>query len=259
MHDRFLDRMKESADLFAIGMTSYQSLMTLSPLKSTSSLVDQVCSRLARQLRDELESGDDKLPPERLMAERLGVSRTVLREATKRLELQGLLEIRHGSGIRAVNRLHKPLSGSLSLLLPELAERLRQLSEARAAIEPEIARQAALKAKAADLRQLSSIHERLVAAETHDDAVEADIDFHRTLARIAGNEILKLLLESLADLGRESRRVTIGNVGQQRAVNHHAAILTAVTAHDGNAAAKAMKHHMDEATLDLAAKTKAKR
>jgi len=248
--------MKESAFILTIGMTSYQSVMTLSPLKPTSSLVDQVCSRLARQLRDEIESGDGKLPPERLMAERLGVSRTVLREATKRLELQGLLEIRHGSGIRAVNRLHKPLSGSLSLLLPELAERLRQLSEARAAIEPEIARQAALKAKATDVKQLRSIHERLVAAETHDEAVEADIDFHRTLARIAGNELLKLLLESLADLGRESRR---GNVGQQRAIDHHTAILNAVAAHDAPAAAKAMKHHMDEATLDLAAKTKSKR
>lgn len=233
--------------------------MTITPLKPTPSLVEQVCSRLARQLRDEVDSGDGKLPPERLMAERLGVSRTVLREATKRLELQGLLEIRHGSGIRAVNRLHKPLSGSLSILLPELQERLRQLSEARAAIEPEIARQAAMKAKATDLKQLRSIHERLIAAETHDDAVEADIDFHRTLARIAGNEILKLMLESLADLGRESRRVTIGNVGRQRAIDHHATILNAVAAHDANAAAKAMKHHMDEAAHDLAAKAKTKR
>ena len=194
--------------------------MIISPLKSSTSLVEQVCSRLARQLRDEVDSGDGRLPPERLMAERLGVSRTVLREATKRLELQGLLEIRHGSGIRAVNRLHKPLSGSLSILLPELPERLRQLSEARAAIEPEIARQAALKAKATDVKQLRGIHERLLAAESHDEAVEADIDFHRTLARIAGNEIMKLMLESLADLGRESRRVTIGNVGRQRAIDH---------------------------------------
>ena len=233
--------------------------MTISPLKPTPSLVEQFCSRLARQLRDEVDSGDGRLPPERLMAERLGVSRTVLREATKRLELQGLLEIRHGSGIRAVNRLHKPLSGSVSILLPELQERLRQLSEARAAIEPEIARQAALKAKSQDVKQLRGIHERLVAATIHDEAVEADIDFHRTLARIAGNEILKLMLESLADLGRESRRVTIGNVGRQRAIDHHAAILNAVTAHDANAAAKAMKHHMDEAARDLAAKAKAKR
>lgn len=233
--------------------------MTLSPLKATPTLVDQVCTRLARQLRDERESGDGRLPPERVMAERLGVSRTVLREATKRLEHQGLLEIRHGSGIRAVNRLHKPLSGSLSLLLPDVGDRLRQLNEARASIEPEIAKQAALKAKAADLKLLRTIHEQLQAAESQDEAVEADIDFHRTLARIAGNEILKLLLESLADLGRESRRVTIGNVGHQRAVDHHAAILKAVSAHDGPAAAKAMKHHMDEAARDLAAKSRSKR
>lgn len=240
-------------------MTSYQFIMTLSPLKPTPTLVDQVCARLARQLRDERESGDGKLPPERVMAERLGVSRTVLREATKRLELQGLIEIRHGSGIRAVNRLHKPLSGSLSLLLPDVGERLRQLNEARAAIEPEIARQAALKAKTADLKLLRGIHDRLQTAERQDEAVEADIDFHRTLARIAGNEILKLMLESLADLGRESRRVTIGNVGHQRALDHHTAILKAISDHDAPAAAKAMKHHMDEAANDLAVKAKTKR
>lgn len=233
--------------------------MNLSPLKHPPTLVEQVCSRLARQLRAEGDAGDGRLPPERIMAEKLGVSRTVLREATKRLELQGLLEIRHGSGIRAVNRLHKPLSGSLSLLLPELPERLRQLLEARAAIEPEIARLAAVRAKAADIRGLREVHEHMMNAADDSEAVEADIDFHRALASIAGNEILKLTLESLADLGRESRRVTIGNVGKQRAIDHHAAILNAVADHDADAAAKAMKHHMDEAVRDLAAKTKSKR
>lgn len=233
--------------------------MTLSPLKPTSTLVEQVCSRLARQLREAGDTEDGRLPPERIMAERLGVSRTVLREATKRLELQGLLEIRHGSGIRAVNRLHKPLSGSLSLLLPEVPERLRQLIEARAAIEPEIARLAALRAKAADVRRLREVHERMAQTEAEDEAVEADIEFHRTLAGIAANEILKLTLESLADLGRESRRVTIGNVGRQRAIDHHVAILAAVAAHDADAAVSAMKHHMDEAAHDLSGKARTKR
>lgn len=240
-------------------MTSYQYCMNLSPLKSTPTLVEQVCTRLARQLRDESESGDGRLPPERIMAERLGVSRTVLREATKRLELQGLLEIRHGSGIRAVNRLHKPLSSSLALLLPELPERLRQLLEARAAIEPEMARLAAVRAKAGDIQRLREIHERMVNATDDTEAVEADIDFHRALAGIAGNEIFKITLESLADLGRESRRVTIGNVGKQRAIDHHATILEAVAGHDADAAASAMKHHMDEAVRDLAAKNLPKR
>jgi DNA-binding transcriptional regulator YhcF (GntR family) len=82
--------MKDAATItHVIGMTSYQFIMTILPLKSTPSLVEQVCTRLARHLRDEIESGDGKLPPERLMAERLGVSRTVLREATKRLECKG--------------------------------------------------------------------------------------------------------------------------------------------------------------------------
>lgn len=239
-------------------MTSYQ-FMILSPLKAGPSLVEQVCSRLTRQLRHSTETSDGRLPPERVMAAKLGVSRTVLREATKRLELQGILEIRHGSGIRAVDRLHQPLNGSLSLLLPEIPERLRQLIETRAALEPEIARLATLRAKAADLRQLRAIHTKLLSAETHDEAIEADIEFHRTLARIAGNEILKLLLASVAELSRESRRVTIGNVGTKRAIDHHAAILKAIAARNPSAAARAMKHHMDEAARDLNAQSRMKK
>ena len=73
------------------------------------------------------------------------MSRTVMREATKRLESQGLLEIRHGSGTWVVNQLHKPVCGSLSLAMPKCKERLRQLNEARLLVEPEIARQAAQK------------------------------------------------------------------------------------------------------------------
>lgn len=233
--------------------------MQLTPLKPAATLVEQVCTELARQLRETPEEDAGKLPPERVMAERLGVSRTVLREATKRLELQGLIEIRHGSGIRAVNQLHRPLSGALALLLPELPERLRQLVEARSAIEPEIARLAALRAKASDVKLLRVAHERMVNAQDETEAVEADIDFHRALAVVAGNEILKLTLESLADLGRESRRVTIGNVGQQRAIDHHAAVLAAVAAHDSDAAAEAMRHHLDEAGRDLNAKTRVRR
>lgn len=234
--------------------------MKITRVKSTVPLVEQVCSRLTRLLRAADGAGDGRmLPPERTMAQRFGVSRTVLREATKRLELQGLLEIRHGSGARAVDRLQKPLNGSLSLLLPEISERLRQLIVARAAIEPVVATLAAARARPADVRRLQRLQLRLCAAATHEESVDADIEFHRELARIAGNDILKLILESLADLSRESRRVTIGKVGKKRAIEHHAAILRAVATHDAAAAERAMKHHMEEAALDLAPKAMAKK
>jgi DNA-binding FadR family transcriptional regulator len=99
----------------------------------------------------------------------------------------------------------------------------------------------------------------MLRCASDEDAVEADIQFHRAVAQIAGNEILALMLESLADLGRESRRMTIGNVGRHRAIAHHSAIIAAIAAHDPAAAARAMKHHMDEAARDLAAKTRVRK
>ena len=57
--------------------------------KNDSSLVSKVCARLAAMMRSPAFASTDKLPPERILAEQLGVSRTVMREATKRLESQG--------------------------------------------------------------------------------------------------------------------------------------------------------------------------
>ena len=226
--------------------------------KNESSLVSKVCARLAAMMRSPAFTLTDKLPPERILAEQLGVSRTVMREATKRLESQGLLEIRHGSGIRIVNQLHRPVCGSLSLAMPTPQERLRQLNEARLLVEPEIARQAAERRRSAHLKALAKSQSDLHEALDTLDAVEADIAFHRALADAAGNEVLKLMLESRAELGRVSRRSTIGTVGKEKAYSQHARILLAVEAGDGDFAAKEMRAHLRHAYADLCKTTKTK-
>ncbi|HSI64082.1 MAG TPA: FadR/GntR family transcriptional regulator [Candidatus Saccharimonadia bacterium] len=228
--------------------------MTLSSIQRPSTLVEEVCQRLVRELRRERSA--EWLPPERELATQLGVSRTVVREATKRLELQGLVEVLHGVGIKRSSNLHKPLNGSLTLLIPDEAGRLKQSLEVRLAIEPEVARLAASRATSAQLRELRKVHARLEQATELPDAVEADIDFHRALARATGNEIFGLLLETLSDLGRESRMATISHAGVKRAIEHHAAILEAVAQGDEAAATKAMRHHIEVAIQDLAAQTR---
>lgn len=226
--------------------------MTLQTIERPSSLVDEVCRQLSGQIRESDFARDGWLPPERELAERLGVSRPVVREAAKRLELQGLLEIRHGVGIKVVDKLHKPLNGSLALLIPDTAERLRQLTEARLLIEPGLARLAAEKASAADITALRENQARLSVAETREESIEADLEFHRLLALAAGNEICALLLESLAEIGRESRKMTLTAVGNAVAVSHHEQILNAVEQHQPEAAYAAMKMHLEQAVLDIA-------
>lgn len=225
--------------------------MTLASIQRPSTLVEEVSSRLAHELRH--KNSEEWLPPERALAEQLGVSRTVVREATKRLELQGLVEVLHGVGIRRSKNLHKPLNGSLKLLIPDDAGRLKQSLEVRLALEPEVAGLAATRATAAQVRELRKVHERLEQARELPVAVEADIDFHRALARATGNEIFALLFDTLSDLGRDSRMATISYAGVQRAISHHTAILVAVEKRDAPAATAAMRHHIQVAVHDLTA------
>lgn len=232
-------------------MTSYH-MNTLKPLRRDS-LVGEVCEKLTHFIRGGEKSGDERwLPPERQLADRLGVSRTVMREATKRLESQGLVDIQHGVGIRVVNRLHKPLNGSLSFLIPEEGERLRQLMEARLLIEPEIAGKAAACADGRTLKELRRAQDELATAQTVADAARWDLEFHSALARGAGNKVLSLFVDSLVDLGAESRRRTIASAGAIRAHEHHARILAAVERRKRSSAAEAMRFHLLEAAKDLA-------
>lgn len=215
------------------------------------SLVERVSDQIAAQVRGKPASEKPQLPAERKLAEQFGVGRGVIREAIKRLEMQGLLEVRQGSGARIVDKLHRPLNSSLELLIPDLKERLCQLNETRLAIEPEAARLAALRATPEDLAKLREIHERLIHARNHSSAIAIDLEFHRALAEASGNLMFRLILDSLADLGLESRRRTIGRIGKQTAIDHHAGIIRAVEEHDPEAAASAMKHHLLAARKDL--------
>jgi GntR family transcriptional repressor for pyruvate dehydrogenase complex len=225
--------------------------MTFSALQRPASLVEEVCRKLAHTARRRVSSGDRKLPPERELARQFKVSRTVVREATKRLELQGLLEVKHGIGIEIVDRLHAPLSGSLALLLPNEKDRLRKLIEVRLIIEPELARLAAERATDADILLLRAHQKRLAQATEPGEAILADMEFHCAIARASRNEVAMLVLHSLSDLLKNSLTLGYGRVTPKTAVTQHAAILEAIAARDAETAAKAMLEHLITAQRDL--------
>ena len=230
-----------------IGPTNF---MNAAPLRHPS-LVAFVSHQIAALVCGRSSGDMPTLPAERKLAEQFGVGRGVIRESIKRLEMQGLLEVRQGSGARIVDKLHRPLNSSLEILIPDLKERLRQLNETRLAIEPEAARLAALRATPAEVARLWEIQERLVQARNNSVAITIDLEFHRALAEASGNLMFRLILDSLAEIGLESRHRTIGRIGKQTAIEHHAAVIRAIDAHDPAAAAAAMKHHLVAAWKDL--------
>lgn len=225
--------------------------MNITALQRPVSLVEGVCQQLAELIRGTTSLEERWLPAERSLAEQLGVSRTVVREATKRLEQQGMLEIQHGTGIKVVNKLHRPLCDSLSLLIPEVGERLQQLNETRLSIEPDAAAFAAQRATMEQIRTLRRVHAQLESAPDNAAAIEADIAMHHAIADASGNLIYRLLLDSLAEIGIASRLRTIGRIGKQTAIEHHAQILEAIERRSCEGAREAMRTHILAAGEDM--------
>ncbi|MFO1514187.1 MAG: FCD domain-containing protein [Verrucomicrobiota bacterium] len=214
-------------------------------------LVDEVCPQIIRIVQKRLKDNDPWLMPERVLAERLHVSRTVIREAIQRLESEGMVEVVHGKGIKAVDKLQRPVNRSIALKIPDVEKRLQQLAEVRLILEPEVARGAALMRTTSDLQELKQIQSNLRESKLPEEAVQFDMDFHRVLARAAGNAVTELILGSLADLGRESRAVTISRYGVEPAHSQHERVLQAVEAGEADRAAAAMRAHIQQALKDL--------
>ncbi len=226
--------------------------MTLADIQiQPQPLAAQVAEHLIDFIRNQSDGGQRKLPAERQLAEQIGVSRPVIREAIKRLELQGLLEVRHGKSVKVIDKLHRPVSTSLSLLIPNVTDRLKQLQETRMVIEPEAARLAAERASDQEVKGLRRLQDELVAVRSNEEAIEIDLLFHHSLAEASGNLIFRLFLDSLAEISRESRQRTIGRVGKQAAIEHHEKIVRAIEQRRPQAAAKAMRYHLEKATADL--------
>ena len=225
--------------------------MNITALDRPASLVERVCQQLAELIRGGSTEEERWLPGERSLAEKLGVSRTVVREATKRLEQQGMLEIQHGTGIQIVDRLHRPLNDSLTLLIPDMADRLQQLNEARLSIEPDAASSAAQRATKEQIKTMRRIQTQLEKAPDNAAAIEADIAAHHAIADASGNLIYRLILDSLAEIGVTSRLRTIGRIGKKTAIEHHEAILSAIERRDAEAAREAMRIHILAAGEDM--------
>jgi GntR family transcriptional regulator, transcriptional repressor for pyruvate dehydrogenase complex len=191
------------------------------------------------------------LPPERMLASELGVSRVVVREATQKLKQRGLVSIRQGIGVRVINNRSVPLQDAFNLLVPEERNRLSQCAQARLLIEPELAALAAQNPRAEPLRRLQAALERLQAEPDVKQAALHDIAFHEVIAEMAGNRVLALILTSLSELGRISREHTLREFGVRRAYDFHVKILSMIAARDPKGARRAMKKHLTAALGDI--------
>ena len=219
--------------------------------KSRVSSADEVLGKLSHWI----ESGEMKvgelLPAERQLAVQLGVSRVVVREAAKKMEQRGLVSIRQGIGVRVINNRSLPLQNTFTTSVPEEKKRLRQCAQARVLIEPELAALAAQNRQPELLQKLRKTQAQLRDESDVKQAALHDVAFHETIAEMAGNTVLALMLTSVAELGRISREHTLREFGVRRAYDYHEIILAAIAAGDPEGARTAMKTHLTAALGDI--------
>jgi GntR family transcriptional repressor for pyruvate dehydrogenase complex len=188
--------------------------------------------------------GDDELPSEAELGGRLGVSRTVLREALKHLQAQGLVVLAQGKRARVSAANPRATIESLDVLLRRSEGSLLHLVEVRRPLEAEIVELAARRATPEALAAAEAAIDEQERAPTLEGRIEADLKFHRALANAAGNPVFALLLDALAGLMRVSRQKSLGKYGNEVPVSHHRRILAAVRRRDPEAARAALLDHL---------------
>lgn len=194
----------------------------------------------------------DRLPGERTLAETLGVGRSAVREGIAALEVLGVIETRVGSGsyLRSGTSELLPSTLSWSLLLDQ--DRTEELAVVRSALERSAAELAARHRTEQEAAELLALVERQRAAEDPAAYVEADIAFHRELARIGGNSLLTELLSTTRSLLRVwFERAVDRREDIETATAEHQVLAEAIRDGDPEAASRAMDAHMRTASARI--------
>jgi GntR family transcriptional regulator, transcriptional repressor for pyruvate dehydrogenase complex len=217
---------------------------------SQASPVSEVARRLLSYLSTSALDPGARLPSERDLAARFQVGRSAVREALAALDLLGVVTIRQGSGTyfntTSTDLLPQVIDWGLLLGQPETMA----LVEARRHIEVVLSRLAAQRVDSGSAAALQGSLDRM--RETAGDRqafTEADVDFHREVAKIADNSVLAGFHHSVSSLLHVWITRATERPGQvEVTLIEHTAVLDAIVAGDADEAAAAMERHMENAS-----------
>lgn len=262
MNLSFADRLKAAPDALDLRYSSQTSNPAqlvhagetlVYKVVRTSRLYEQIVQQIEESVLNGTLKPGDQLPAERELAQRLGVSRTAVREAVKALREKGLVEAYSGRGTFITDGTSHAARQSFDLMIKVgQQEGHTHLAELRLLLEPGIA---ALAAERIDEEHLAALREAVAvmdrAQEDPSAYIEADLDFHLALAEAVANPLILSMIDSIVGLLRE-QRIKIFNVegGPQRGQIHHKHILEAVEQRNPGMARTAMSAHLEQVRQD---------
>jgi DNA-binding FadR family transcriptional regulator len=214
-------------------------------------LSDTIYGQLLEEIMAGRFSAGDRLPTENQLAQRFSVSRPVVREALQRLQTDGVVIARQGSGTyvqRSPSQRVAELTSTVSL------HEVLQVMEVRMALEELSARLAARNRSEEQVRAI--VQARQALGEVFGQqaaAIEADYAFHRAIAVASGNPLLVEALDLLSERVKGGMNVTLSltrEASEQRrarVLDEHDRIVHAIRIGDADSAAIAMRYHLDQA------------
>jgi len=187
----------------------------------------------------------DRLMSEREITERLGVSRTSVRQALTALRVLGMVEIRHGDGIYLL-RSPADLIPSLALEVLHSDGDHPMIWEVREGIEPQAARLAARRRTDEDLAAMAEALEAMgTSIAEGGEGVVADRHFHRSIIDAARNPLLRQLYDELAEAINRTSEASLSESGRPpMSLEGHLAVYEAIRVQDEDLADQRMRSHL---------------
>lgn len=189
----------------------------------------------------------DRLPPERLLCDELGLRRSELRRALETMEREGVLWRHVGKGTFLSSTSAQTSQSDFDRLSQSLSP--ADVMHARCALEPAIAREAALHSSASAIQRLGLNAERARRAATWREYEALDNEFHRLIAEASGSATLLALFDQLNTLRRMVSWARVARSGLRPPPDHssfaqHEQIVAAIVGRDPDEAQAAMRAHL---------------
>jgi GntR family transcriptional regulator, transcriptional repressor for pyruvate dehydrogenase complex len=199
----------------------------------------------------------EKLPSERELAERFGVSRPSLRNALKVLEIMGVVSQRVGDGTYLNRDASQVLSVPFEFLFLMDETSMQDLVDIRLIIEPPLAARAA---QWADVHEIEMLNRSLLAMEASEGdrvkMIEADLAFHRAIFDASGNRLAGRLFNALHQIMLDIMVVTSQMSDPTHTLQYHRPIFKAIRHRKADDAARLMTEHLQDARKLLQSATR---
>jgi GntR family transcriptional repressor for pyruvate dehydrogenase complex len=211
-----------------------------------TSTAERIIENLISLIKKQSLKIGDKLPPERQLCEMIGVSRPILREALKALQVMNIIGIRQGAGAYVKSLEPKDVVEHLDIVFHLDSSLYHDLYEARRILEGSVARTAALRITDEEIQKIEeSIRQAAARMEDEQLFFQKDLELHEMILKAAGNRVLPVFMQSINKFSLMMREKTNARPDvRQKVIRDHELILEALKKRDPGQTAAAMEQHI---------------